>query len=376
MIKIICSLDPAEYSTEVLLLKDSLVSKKLAEYGIKYQVAQSWFYRYLYKYYSHTEVGYVKWYEFFKIIYLTWSWLLSRFIFAPMVIRSYNVDIIHLNSSVLTDWLAPCSSIAKVVMHVREPFSDGNFGIRSRFFRFQMRKYASSIVTISLDNARRLGLEGKMKVVYNYTEMSGEAPKLASYSCKKFLYVGGASYIKGFHILVNSLEYLVQGITVLFIGNYPVKKDNSFVIKVLQFVFYPRSFIRDKAIRKMRASPNAVEIGLVGDIRTYLDEVCCLVSPFVIPHFSRPIIESYAYHKPVIATNIQGMDEIVKNWETGILVNPDPLELAKSINFIADHPEESKKMGKEGYRIARKKFTAENIKQFTKIYDSLVSGKL
>jgi len=237
-----------------------------------------------------------------------------------------------------------------------------------------MEKYADIIVTISFDNARRLGLEGKTKVVYNYTDLSDERPKVDSFSGKKFLYVGGAAYIKGFHILVNSLEHLNQGITVLFLGNYPIKKEHCNLIRLIQLVFYPRSFIRDKAIRKMRASPNAVEIGLVGDIKTYLDDVCCLISPFAIPHFSRPVIESYANYKPVIATNIKGMDEIVKNWETGILVNPDPLELAKAINFIADNPEESKEMGEEGYRIASEKFTPENIKQFTKIYDSLVLG--
>lgn len=374
MIKIILSLNPSEYSTEVLLLKDSIVSKILTENVIRYRVAHSWFYRYLYKYYSHTEIGHVKWYQIFTIIYLSLSWALSRFVFAPQILKDFNVDIIHLNSSVLTDWLAPCSSVSRVVMHVREPFSNGSFGVRAHFFRMQMEKHADSIITISFDNARRLGLEGKTKVVYNYTESSHVEPKSGSYSSKKILYAGGAAYIKGFHILVDSLEYLNQDISVLLLGYYPRTVDNNFVLRLLQKVLYPRSYIRDKAIRKMRTSPKAVEIGLVGNIKTYLDEVCCLVSPFVISHFSRPIIEAYANYKPVIATNIKGMDEIVENGKTGILIHPDPWELADAINYITDHPEVSKKMGEEGCKFASDKFTPENIKRFTEIYDSLVAG--
>lgn len=374
MIKIILSLNPAEYSTEVLLLKDSIVSKVLAENGIRYSVAQSWFYRYLYKYYSHTEIGYIKWYQIITILYLSLSWALSRFVFAPRILKDFNVDIIHLNSSVLTDWLAPCRSVSRVVMHVREPFSNGSFGVRAHFFRMQMEKYADSIITISFDNARRLGLEGKTKVVYNYTELSHVEPKSGSYSSKKILYAGGAAYIKGFHILVDSLEYLNQDIRVLFLGNFPMSADKNFVIRFIQKIFYPRSYIRDKAIKKMSVSPNAIKIGLVGDIKTYLDEVCCLVSPFIIPHFSRPIIEAYANYKPVIASNIQGMNEIVENGKTGILVNPDPMELAEAINYITDHPEESIKMGEKGYKFVSDKFTPANIKRFTEIYDSLVAG--
>ena len=52
---------------------------------------------------------------------------------------------------------------------------------------------------------------------------------------------------------------------------------------------------------------------------------------------------------PVIASNFPLWQEIVLKHECGICINPmDPNEIANAINWIMDHPEEAKQMGRNG----------------------------
>lgn len=373
LLELIKGLDPSEYKVEVLLLKKSNVADQLTKIGIPYTIAESLFYKYLYRYNSHSITGCTKWFQVFKICRLSFSWFLSRFIFASNALKKYNVDLIHLNSSVLTDWLAPCKSKAKVVIHIREPFSNGYFGIRSYFFRSQIRKYADCIVAISRDNAERIGLPDKTKVIYNYTSLAKSPPKEDSYLSKKVLYVGGAIEIKGFHLITDSLCLLGKDVKVLFLGFYPKSGDLKTYKQRIKRLLFSTSVLYAKAIEKMRFSPNAIEIGMVSDIKPYLENACCLVSPFVSPHFSRPIIEAYSNYKTVIATNIQGTSEIVENEKTGILIDPNPIDLANAINCLVNNPEDCKKMGEEGFKRASIMYSSKNIEEFVQLYSKLIS---
>lgn len=67
-------------------------------------------------------------------------------------------------------------------------------------------------------------------------------------------------------------------------------------------------------------------------------------------HFARPIIESYATKTPVIATNIQGMDEIVFDNITGYLVGPNAIR-GEQKNEIIYNTETQRKLGQAAYKI-------------------------
>ena len=103
MIKLINSLDKSQYNVEVLLLKHSIVAEKLAENGIKYKVAESFFYRRYYQYFTHSEADYLKWYQVYRFLKLSILWLLSRYYYAKKELLMHDYDIVHLNSSVLSD---------------------------------------------------------------------------------------------------------------------------------------------------------------------------------------------------------------------------------------------------------------------------------
>ena len=373
MIKLINAIDKNQFNCHVLLIKDSIISNKLKEHNIEYTIARSFFYRKIYKYFSHTENKNSKKITILKWIELSILWLLSREYFAIKEIEKFECDIIHLNSSVLTDWLKPCSKKAKVIMHVRESVSKGNFGIRYSLFRQQMDLYADHIIAISKDTADRLGLIKHTTVIYNYTEPTNRTIDSRSYYSKKVLYVGGQTEIKGFYTLVDSLSFIDEDIEVYFAGTYQSKilTTRKKIKKMLNI-----NGGGEKKLKVMRSNKQAIEIGMIKEIFPVLNQVCCMVSPFSCPHFSRPIIEAFSMKKAVIGTNMHATTEIVSNGVNGIIVEIDnPRELAKAINYLCTNPEISKEMGRYGFLEYKKRFTDKNANNVEKVYQKLFNEK-
>ena len=87
---------------------------------------------------------------------------------------------------------------------------------------------------------------------------------------------------------------------------------------------------------------------------------------FVLPSWIEglpvTIMEAMAAGKPVIATPVGGVPELVLDGETGLLVPPrDPNRLAKAITNLLQHPEEAKRMGNRGRERVRTGFSQEKM---------------
>jgi len=72
--------------------------------------------------------------------------------------------------------------------------------------------------------------------------------------------------------------------------------------------------------------------------------------------------------KPVIATNVGGIPELMKDNETGFLVEKgNPEELIEKISFLLENPEIAGKMGIAGRKFIEENFSWEKIaKEFLK----------
>lgn len=238
-----------------------------------------------------------------------------------------------------------------------------------------MEKYADHIIAVSVDNANRIKLKDKTSVVYQHSDLSNDKPNDDSYLSKTVLYVGGAAYIKGYFTLVEALEYIDDDIRILFAGYYPVNRidKNRYFVRQIKLLF-SRTYRKNTiAVRKMRNSHNAIEVGLIPNITFYLNKVCCLVSPFAVTHFSRPVIEAFANYKPAIVSDVEGMSEIVENNVDGIIVKrSNAKELANAINYLCNNPNIAKNMGKQGYAKALRNYSSDNIRVIGNIYKSLL----
>lgn len=86
-------------------------------------------------------------------------------------------------------------------------------------------------------------------------------------------------------------------------------------------------------------------------------------------------LEAMACSIPIVASNIGGIPDVVKNGENGLLVQPkDPEALANSIIKLLNNIDFAKKMGKNGRKLVEEKYSWEKIAEMTeKIYNEVLS---
>ncbi|MEJ2745652.1 MAG: glycosyltransferase, partial [bacterium] len=90
--------------------------------------------------------------------------------------------------------------------------------------------------------------------------------------------------------------------------------------------------------------------------------------------FPNVLLEAMAAGRPVVATRVGGVPEIVEEGVTGLLVPPrNPERLAEGIASILGDKREAKAMGRRGLDLVRKKFT---IEKMVKSYEELYLGLL
>ena len=90
-------------------------------------------------------------------------------------------------------------------------------------------------------------------------------------------------------------------------------------------------------------------VGWRTDLPRVMSSLDILVQPSLRETFGRVLIEAMASRKPVIATRVGGMPEIVVDGETGLIVPPeDPPALAAAILSLLRDPVRSRAMGEAG----------------------------
>lgn len=99
-----------------------------------------------------------------------------------------------------------------------------------------------------------------------------------------------------------------------------------------------------------------------------------LILPSYSEGFGLVLIESLACEVPVIASNVGGCPEIIKNGHTGILIEPKNTQsLSSAINYMKINSEQRKLFGINGRNYVIKKYDSRlSIKYLTEIHESLI----
>jgi glycosyltransferase involved in cell wall biosynthesis len=86
-------------------------------------------------------------------------------------------------------------------------------------------------------------------------------------------------------------------------------------------------------------------------------------------------LEAAACKKPVIASDVIGVQETVVNGETGYLFKKgDAHDLAEKIKNLLENPELRRKMGENGYRFVIQNFSLENmVLRYDALYEKIMS---
>jgi protein-tyrosine-phosphatase len=119
--------------------------------------------------------------------------------------------------------------------------------------------------------------------------------------------------------------------------------------------------------RELLASATALQVDgvcLIPEARTDVHDLMAAVDMFVLPslHEESPtaILEAMALGKPVVATAVGGVPEIVQHGVTGLLVAPgDEAALADACVELALDRDHAQKLGAQGRRVVAEEFSHE-----------------
>lgn len=242
---------------------------------------------------------------------------------------------------------------------------------------------ADRVLTVSKGSARDVIQdykinEDKVRVVYNGVDTNifrptGEVPSIEQIKeligKRIILYVGHFGVRKGILFLIRALGLVVKefrDVHLLCIGGVPPWLGKNEYWEILE-----------KEIEANRVSNNVTLLDRIPNQE--LPSVYSLSEIFVIPSyyetFSKVTLEAMACEKPVIATNMGGLPEVVEDGVTGRLVPFGSVKaLADSILELLNDSKKATQMGREGRKRVLAYFTWQAVAhRIQDIYNELFS---
>ncbi len=129
--------------------------------------------------------------------------------------------------------------------------------------------------------------------------------------------------------------------------------------------------------RELNIAERVVFLGQRNDIPELLNACDLFVLPSLLEGLPLSILEAMAASKPVIASDIEGVNEIIINGQNGFLVPPaNASALAEKINLVLSDKPLAKRISASGRECVARKFSAEKmVAGVTKIYEEILSQK-
>ncbi len=389
MLYLIQHLDRTRYYPAVVCLHNSDVVPYFRQQGIETHVCPGL------SDFQHSTAG---WYPLYSP--LGWRGLGQALVrFLPSVWRTkallhkHNADLVHLNSLTLSPvalgaWLAG----VPVVWHVREAAVDGHLGLRRWLLRWLVGRLADETIFICEDNRRRLGIQGKGVIIYNFVDFERFDRSLSGLpvrselgipaGAKVILLLGGVSRIKGTLELIEAMvevrRRIPQAVAVVAGSGAPGSGPAPRLARLASLFGYVRYSERVQRAVERNGLDNVVRfLPFRKDVERLIAAADVIAFPSTAPHFARPVIEAGAMAKPVVASRIGGVEEVVQHGETGLLVPPRNVNaLARTLVQVLTNPVLAACLSEGGYQQARRLFDAEtNVRQTAEIYERVLAQR-
>ncbi|MFH1832158.1 MAG: glycosyltransferase family 4 protein [bacterium] len=347
--------------------------------------------------FPHTKIWWFRWYHVLSFLRCTSDTLLTLVFGARYWLKKIEPDIVHLNTSSLIAW----GKVAKkmgipVVWHIREPLADGYLGLRKKLITNCVKKHAHTIVSICKNDACPWEKLSKTHVIYNTVDQKifdhriSPESFLAKYNLEnsnqdsnilrapKILFLGGLSQEKGTLVILSVFKKLLEvmpNAKLLLAGYFPEQSNRSILISSLIKKLFP-AHKYTKQVFKILASikESVIFLGPILDVPGAMAASSVVVFPATIGHFARPIIEAGFMKKPVVASCLAPLDELVIDEKTGFLVDPKAIDIwVQKLTLLLINQAYNKHMGQQAYEFCRVNFGLEmHISKIEKIYEKIL----
>lgn len=153
---------------------------------------------------------------------------------------------------------------------------------------------------------------------------------------------------KGFEFLLQAVKIaqkFIPRLRLVIVGDGPERKNLEWLAHKLQF------------------NQQVLFVGWQADPLKWLNNFDIFILPSVKREsFGLVLLEALALKKPVIASKLGGIPEIIQNKKTGLLVKPGNTEqLAQAIIDLHNNPDQRTALGEVGYELVKEKFTLEKM---------------
>jgi glycosyltransferase involved in cell wall biosynthesis len=153
---------------------------------------------------------------------------------------------------------------------------------------------------------------------------------------------------KGHHVLVAAWPDVVRaraGARLVLVGDGPCRAE------------------LESQARALGVTTSVIFAGFRGDPDAFVAACTMLVQPSLTEGMPNAVLEAMAAGKPVVASRVGGIPEIVLDGETGALVpGGDPRALAGAILALLDDPGRAARLGLAGAARARAHFTIDSVR--------------
>jgi len=252
--------------------------------------------------------------------------------------------------------------------------------IYDALFGYKLLKNSSKVIALNRLEAEQYKIMGvpeeKIAIIPNgidLSEYAGLPPK--GVFKKKFnipedkkiiLYLGRVHKVKGIDFLIKAYAYLVRKLNCKDVVLVIVGPDDGYLKEAQELT------------NRLGVSKHVLFTGsLYGrdKFEAYVDsEFCVLPSRYEI--WGMTVLEAYACSKPVIASEIGGLKDLVVNGETGLLFESGNVkQLARCIFNLLNDGGLAKRMGLKARKFVEENFTIEKVvERLEKLYEEVIEG--
>lgn len=211
-------------------------------------------------------------------------------------------------------------------------------------------------------NRRNIAWKKKTKLIYNGIDLNdfdniNQSPP-PSVPDNYLVFVGRLSAIKGVFPLLEAVKLLNPAIHLVMVGDGDARPEMT-------------KFIQEHQLTQ-RITLTGAQSGEC--VANWIQHSYALVLPSYYETQGIVLMEANICGKPVIATAVGGVPEVVEHGKNGLLVQShEPSTLAKSINYLFDHPQQAQAMGKWGKSYVIQKFGWDKISfQTESLYQKVI----
>ncbi len=193
--------------------------------------------------------------------------------------------------------------------------------------------------------------------------------------------------INTFNIDKEKTLNLKEGFNILFPGGPKLKKGGDILIEAIKDLIneipelnlyialnVPENHLIRQLVKKYHLENHVNFVGFLkpNEYMALLNSVDLLAMPSRMEPFGMVYLEAMSLGIPVIASNVGGGVEIIKNHRNGILISPEPNEVADAILDLYINTDKREKISKNNLNDIKNFEWSSTIERYIELYSELI----